>query len=192
MARKQKRFGNGVMDGFKINDSEMDFSGMDFGGDIGNINMGFSQDYDDDDVVRNNPRAPELISNNYDEPSDIFNIDSKFMDGESSMGLNAPKFPKLTETMGNIMEKRSDGRPQVTIIRKKKRTPLTDEEADRDGSEDEVIVVQKKRIPKRFKNFFEDIRYQELDRGGNPLSAEEELNFSRGRSYRGLDVFENT
>jgi len=187
MARKQKKFGNGVMDGFKINDSDMMFTGMDIG-DIGNINMGFSNDYDDDDVIRNNPRAPMLISNNYDEPSDIFDVPDQFMDGDSDLGMNIPKIPKLGDTMGNIMEKRSDDRPQVTIIRKGKRTPLTDEEAD----EDEIVVVQKKRIPKRFKNFFEEVRYQELDRGGNPLNAEEELNFSRGRSYRGLDVFENT
>ena len=177
------------MDGFEVNESDMKFSGMDFG-DIGNSGVGFTDEYfQNDDALHNRPSSPMIINQNYDEPNELFMLEDNAV---SPFKFNIPKIPKLTKAINNIEEKRKDSNVKVTI----KKVPLTDEEADKmdkdSGDREEVVVVQKKRIPKRFSNYYEDIRYQVLDAGGQPLTAEEALNYSRGRSFRGKDVFDNT
>ncbi len=184
--KKQKR--NRMMDGFQVNDIDIGFGGMGIG-EMGSFDMGFSKDYHDDDLINNNPRAPMLISENYDEPNDMFDVDDSFINGDSSLGFFQPKIPKLTETMGDIMGKRKNNKTEVRIIRKGKRTPLTDEEADQSEDDEEVIVEIDK--GKNFREVsprskFIDWRIKQLQESGtNFLDPREEYNYKAGYTYDG-------
>ena len=173
------------MDGFPIGDFDMSFGGIPVNvGREEKFDMGFSEEYLDDDLLQNNPRAPELISSDFDEPADMFDIEDQFRnDLSNQMAFRQPKIPKLTESLSDIMGigRRKKQEIKVTI----KKIPKTDEEADELEEETVEIVEKRKRRGQRFSNRFEDIRFEQLNAGGNPLTGFEEQNFQRGRSFRG-------
>lgn len=174
------------MDGFGIGDFATGFDGIDTDiGGGGNFDMGFSEGALDDDVLRDDPRAPTLISNDFDEPADMFDIENQFK-GEvaGQMAFKSPPIPKVTDSFSNIMGIGKKKRQRVDVF--VKRIPKTDDEADVQEETFEV-VQKKKRRKQRFRSKFEDQRFQTLVEGGAPISGEEALNFSRGRSFQGRE-----
>ncbi len=171
------------MNGFSVNEIDMEFSKlpMDIGS-MGKFNMGFTPESFNDDLLGNNPRAPQIISADFDEPADMFDIEDSFVnDVAGQMAFKQPKVPKLTETMGNIMGFGEPKEPKITV--RVKKVPLVDDE---DDDEEVIEIIEKrKRRKQRFDNKFEDIRFEQLRTGSNPLTGFEEQNFNRGRTFRG-------
>lgn len=182
MPKKGQKKGKGIFDGFDVPAFDTSFQGIPVGEVNQGFDMGFSQEFRDDDVLGNDPRAPELVSENFDEPADMFDIENTFrQEVGSEIRFNQPKIPKVTESLGNIMGIGRRKKQEINV--NVKRVPLTDD----DAIEEEVIVeeVPRRRKKQRFRNEFEDIRFEQLQGGGAPLNEQEQVNFSQGRTFRG-------